>query len=52
MKLTKHKLKYLISDERKAAIEYRKLGLHNLAKDESKHRRFLLNKLKQKGGVK
>jgi hypothetical protein len=42
MRLTKHKLRYLIADEKKAAKEYRKLGLPNLAKDESKHRRFLL----------
>jgi hypothetical protein len=48
MKLTKAKLKYLIADERKASREYRKLGLPNLAKDESKHRRFLLKKLKRK----
>lgn len=52
MKLTKKKLKYLILDEKKAAKEYRKLGFPNLAKDESKHRRFLLKKLKTVRGIK
>lgn len=41
MKLTKRKLKYLIKDERKASKEYKKLGLPNLAKDETKHLKFL-----------
>jgi len=48
MKLTKHKLKYLIADERAAAKEYRKLGFPNLARDEARHRKFLLRKLKKK----
>jgi len=46
--ITKKKLRYLINDERKASKEYRKLGFPNLAKDESKHRRFLVKKLKAK----
>lgn len=49
MKLTKHKLRYFIADEKKAAKDYRKYGLPNLAKDESKHRKFLLHKLKSGG---
>jgi hypothetical protein len=47
MKLTKKKLKYFIMDEKKAAKEYRKYGLSNLAKDESKHRIFLQKKLRE-----
>lgn len=45
MRLTKQKLRYLIKDERKAAKEYRKLGLPCLAKDEAKHHRILTRKL-------
>ena len=48
MKLTKKKLKYLIKDEKKAAIEYRKLGLIKIARDEAKHRKLLINKLKSR----
>lgn len=49
--ITKKKLIYLIKDEKKASKEYRKIGFPNLAKDESKHKKFLLNKLKKmKGG--
>lgn len=47
MKLTKKKIKYFIKDEKKAAKEYHHYGLHNLAKDESKHRKFLKKKLKE-----
>jgi hypothetical protein len=47
-KLTKAKLKYFIADEKKATKEYKKYGLPGLAHDESKHRRFLLKKLKEK----
>ena len=46
--ITKKKLRYLIQDEKKASKEYRKLGFPNLAKDESKHKRFLIKKLKEK----
>jgi len=46
-KLTSAKLAYLIKDEKKASAEYRKLGLPELAKDEAKHRRFLVKKQKQ-----
>lgn len=45
--ISKKKLAYFISDEKKAAKEYRKVGFPNLAKDESKHRRFLIKKLKE-----
>ena len=44
--ITKKKLRYLIQDEKKAAKEYRRLGFPNLAKDEAKHKRFLMKKLK------
>ena len=46
MKLTPKKIKYFIKDERKAVKEYRKYGLPNLARDEAKHRKFLLKKLR------
>jgi hypothetical protein len=46
MRLSKTKLKYFIADEKKAVSEYRKYGLPNLARDEARHRKFLLNKLK------
>jgi hypothetical protein len=36
-----------MADEKKATKEYRRYGLPNLAKDEAKHRRFLLKKLKK-----
>jgi hypothetical protein len=48
MKLTKNKIRYFIKDERKATKEYKNYGLFNLAKDEAKHRRFLIKKLKRK----
>lgn len=43
--LTRKKLRYFIADEKKAVKEYNKYGLHILAKDEAKHRRFLIKKL-------
>ena len=43
--ITKKKLKYYIADEKKAVKEYRHYGFYNLAKDEAKHRRFLIRKL-------
>lgn len=46
-KLTAAKLTYLIKDEKKASAEYRKLGLPELAKDEAKHKRFLVKRKKQ-----
>ena len=46
--ITKKKLNYLIKDEKKAAKEYRKLGFPNLAKDESKHKRFLTKVLRKR----
>lgn len=48
MKLTEKKLKCLIKDEKKAAKEYRKLGLPQIARDESKHRRLLQKKLRER----
>ena len=47
MKLNRKKLEYLIADEKKAAKEYRKLGLPMIARDEAKHRRILKRKLKK-----
>jgi hypothetical protein len=46
-KLTKKKIAYFIKDEKKANREYRKYGLPNLARDEAKHRKFLIKKLKK-----
>jgi hypothetical protein len=45
IKLTKTKVKYFIADEKKANAEYRKYGLPNLARDEAKHRKFLIKKM-------
>ena len=45
MKPSRKKLKYFIADEKKASKEYRKYGLTGLAKDESRHRRYLKKKL-------
>jgi rubrerythrin len=47
MKPSVKKLKYFIADERKSSKEYIKYGLPHLAKDERKHRRILLRKLKK-----
>ena len=44
---SKKRIKYLIGDEKKAAKEYDKYGFKSLAKDERKHRRFLIKKLKE-----
>jgi hypothetical protein len=41
VKLTQHKLKYFIGDERKAIKEYKKYGLKRLARDEARHLHFL-----------
>jgi hypothetical protein len=46
--LTKKKLKFLIADEKKASREYRKLGFASLARDEAKHRRFLIKQLNRR----
>jgi hypothetical protein len=48
MKLTKRKIKALIKDEKMATKEYKLLGLHNLSKDEHKHRLFLQKLQKKK----
>jgi hypothetical protein len=47
VKPSKRKVKYFIKDEKKAAKEYHHYGLHNLEKDERKHKRFLQKKLKK-----
>lgn len=47
MKLTKRKLKSLIKDEKMASKEYHQLGFHNLAKDEAKHKKFLIKQMKK-----
>lgn len=46
-KLTCNKVKEFIKDEKMGNREYRKYNLTNLAKDESKHKRFLLKKEKE-----
>lgn len=46
-KLTKKKLQYFIKDEKHAVKEYHHYGLHNLEKDERKHKKFLEKKLKK-----
>lgn len=43
-KLTERKRKSLIKDESMASKEYDKLGFHNIAKDERKHKRILQKK--------
>lgn len=46
-KLSLKRLKYLIKDEKKASKEYSKYGFKGLAKDEARHRKFLLRRLKR-----
>jgi len=46
-KLTCERLKYLIKDELNATKEYKSYGFNDLAKDESKHARFLKKKIKE-----
>jgi hypothetical protein len=41
-KVSKKWLKYVIADEKKASKDYKAHGFKNLARDEAKHRRFLL----------
>lgn len=51
MRINSRKLKSLISEEKKASKEYRKLGFSGIAKDEARHSRYLrkfLNKNKKK----
>ena len=45
MKLTKKQIKEFIADEKKGIKEYKKFHLNKLAKDESKHLKFLKKKL-------
>jgi len=42
MKITKKWLRYVIADEKKASKDYKAHGFKRLAKDEARHRRFLL----------
>jgi hypothetical protein len=42
VRVTKKKLRKLITDEKNASKEYRKYGFNRLAKDEARHRKFLL----------
>lgn len=41
------KLKEMICDEESGSKEYKKYGLNNLARDESRHARYLKNRLKK-----
>jgi hypothetical protein len=47
MKPTPKRLKALIKDEQQASNAYRKMGLPQIAKDESRHRRILQKELKK-----
>ena len=42
-KITKKKVNYFISDEKKASKEYHKYGFHSIAKDEESHERYFEN---------
>lgn len=46
MKPSKSKIKEFIKDEEQGVKEYKKYHLNNLAKDESKHIKYLKKKLK------
>jgi len=46
-KPTCKKLKEMLKDEIAGSKEYRKVGFHSLAKDESRHAKFIKNKLKK-----
>lgn len=46
-KLTCKKEKYFLKDEKKAAREYHEYGLHELEKDERKHKRFFQKKIRK-----
>jgi hypothetical protein len=46
MKITKKKLRKLITEEKQSAKEYRKYGFKGPAKDESRHARYLKRKLR------
>ena len=43
MKISCKRIKYLIKDEKKDSRKYRKYGFRGLAKDESRHKRYLTN---------
>lgn len=46
-KISKKWLRYVIADEKKANKDYKAHGFPNLARDEARHRRFLM-KLRKK----
>lgn len=46
MKITKRKLKKLITEEKKTAKEYRKYGFKGPAKDEARHSKIFKRKLR------
>jgi hypothetical protein len=46
-KLTKAKIREFIKDEKIGARDYRKYGLSNLARDEARHRRILMKRLRK-----
>lgn len=47
VKITRKKVKELITDERKASKEYRSYGFKGLSRDEGRHKRFLEKQLKR-----
>ncbi len=49
-KLTKAKLREFIADEKAGARDYRKYGFPNLARDEARHRRILIKRLRKQMG--
>lgn len=46
-KISREKLKKLIKEEKESAKMYKEYGFDKLAKDESKHSKFLRKKLKK-----
>lgn len=46
MKITKSKLRKLITEERNTAKEYRKYGFKGPAKDEARHSKYFKKKLR------
>jgi len=48
MKPSCKKLRYLITDEKKASKEYASYGFKSLSKDESKHKRYLQSLVRRK----
>jgi hypothetical protein len=48
MKITKRKIRKLITDERRSSKMYRAYGLGNIAKDETRHKKQLLRLLNKR----